>query len=115
MFSVELELEQKQSGNLAAAIQLWREALALNPAMTLVRVNLAKALLRTGNPDEAKATLENALQFNPASPEARDLLSQISATHSLRNVFRIELAGLLPVHRECQQYITGHSAELVVA
>jgi predicted Zn-dependent protease len=67
-----------QSGNLTAAIQLWREALALNPAMTLVRVNLAKALLRAGNPDEAKATLEKALQFNPASPEARDLLSQIS-------------------------------------
>jgi len=69
---------QMQSGNVAAAIQLWREALALNPAMTLVRVNLAKALIRTGNPNEAKATLEKALQFNPASPEARDLLNQIS-------------------------------------
>jgi len=69
---------QMQSGNLAAAIQLWREALALNPAMTLVRVNLAKALLRTGNPNEAKVTLEKALQLNPASPEARDLLNQIS-------------------------------------
>jgi TPR repeat protein len=68
---------QMQSGNLTAAIQLWREALALNPAMTLVRVNLAKALLRTGNPNEAKVTLEKALQLNPASPEARDLLSQI--------------------------------------
>jgi hypothetical protein len=30
----------------SAAILLWREAQALNPAMTLVRVNLAKALLR---------------------------------------------------------------------
>jgi len=69
---------QMQSGNLAAAIQLWREALALNPAMTLVRVNLAKALLRTGNSSEAKATLEKALQLNPASPDARDLLNQIS-------------------------------------
>jgi predicted Zn-dependent protease len=57
---------------------LWREALALNPAMTLVRINLAKALLRTGNLNEAKVTLEKALQLNPASPEARDLLSQIS-------------------------------------
>jgi Flp pilus assembly protein TadD len=43
-----------------------------------VRVNLAKALVRTGNLNEAKATLEKALQLNPASPEARDLLSQIS-------------------------------------
>ena len=69
---------QMQSGNLTEAIQLWREALALNPAMTLVRVNLAKALIRTGNSSEAKITLEKALQFHPASPEARDLLSQIS-------------------------------------
>jgi Flp pilus assembly protein TadD len=41
-------------------------------------VNLAKALVRTGNLNEAKATLEKALQLNPASPEARDLLSQIA-------------------------------------
>jgi hypothetical protein len=69
---------QMQRGNLVAAIELWRDALALNPAMVLVRVNLAKALLRTGNPNEAKATLEKALQFNPASQDARDLLSQVS-------------------------------------
>jgi predicted CXXCH cytochrome family protein len=69
---------QMQNGNLRAAIRLWQDALALNPAMVLVRVNLAKALLRTGNPAEAKAALEKALQFNPTSPEARDLLSQIS-------------------------------------
>ena len=66
-----------QRGNLAEAIELWREALALNPAMTLVRVNLATDLLRTGHPDEAKATLEKALEFNPASPEARELLGRI--------------------------------------
>ena len=68
---------QMQSGNLNAAIQLWRRALALNPAMTLVRVNLAKVLLRTGNSEEARRTLQQALQFNPASKEARDLLKQI--------------------------------------
>lgn len=71
---------QMQSGNLPGAIKLWQAALALNPAMTLVRVNLAKALLGLGKPDEAKAILEKALQFNPASPEARDLLSQIPAS-----------------------------------
>jgi len=68
---------QMQRGNLAEAIELWREALALNPAMTLVRVNMAQALLRTGNPGEAKVALEQALYFNPVSPEARALLSQI--------------------------------------
>jgi Tfp pilus assembly protein PilF len=69
-----------QRGDLAEAIRFWRAALALNPAMTLVRVNLAKALLRTGNPGDAKATLEQALRFNPASPEARALLGQISGS-----------------------------------
>jgi hypothetical protein len=68
---------QMQIGNLTLAIRAWQAALALNPGLTLVRVNLAKALLSAGKPDEAKATLEQALQFNPASQEARDLLSQI--------------------------------------
>lgn len=68
---------QMQRGNLAEAIRFWREALALNPAMVLVRVNMANALLRSGNSSEAKAELEQALRFNPASPEARALLSRI--------------------------------------
>jgi predicted CXXCH cytochrome family protein len=68
---------QMQRGNLAAAIEFWRAALAVNPAMTLVRVNLATALLRTGKPDDAKAMLEEALEFNPASPEARELLRNL--------------------------------------
>lgn len=68
---------QMQGGNFSAAIRFWREALALNPAMVLVRVNLAIALLRTGNPGEARTELEQALRFNPVSPEATTLLSQI--------------------------------------
>jgi tetratricopeptide (TPR) repeat protein len=68
---------QMQRGNFAEAIGFWREALAVNPAMTLVRVNLATALLRTGQAGEARAMLEKALELNPASPEARDLLRQI--------------------------------------
>ena len=70
---------QMQRGNTAAAIELWRAALAVNPAMTLVRVNLATALLRTGQVDEARAMLEKALELNPASPEARELVARIPA------------------------------------
>ncbi len=70
---------QMQRGNLAEAIQLWRDALAVNPAMTLVRVNLATALLRTRKADEAKIMVEKALELNPASPEARELLGRIPA------------------------------------
>jgi TPR repeat protein len=62
---------QMQRGNLVAAIDLWRAALAVNPAMILVRVNLATALLRTGQAEQARTTLDQALEFNPASPEAR--------------------------------------------
>jgi len=68
---------QMQRGNTAGAIELWRAALASNPGMTLVRVNLAAALLRTGQVDEAKAMLQKALEFNPVSPEARELLGRI--------------------------------------
>jgi Tetratricopeptide repeat/Cytochrome c554 and c-prime len=70
---------QMQRGNLAEAIEFWRQALALNPAMTLVRVNMAQALLRLGKTAEARAALQQALQFHPASPEASALLSQIPA------------------------------------
>lgn len=69
---------QMQRGNFAAAIEFWREALAVNPGMTLVRVNLGAALMRMGEVDEAKAMLEKALELNPASPEARELLSRIT-------------------------------------
>jgi Tfp pilus assembly protein PilF len=68
---------QMQRGNFAGAIEFWRAALASNPAMTLVRVNLATALLRTGQVEEAKAMLEKALEFNPVSLEARELLRSI--------------------------------------
>ena len=71
---------QMQRGNFNEAIRFWREALALNPAMVLVRVNLAQALVRTGNASEARTELERALRFNPASPEARGLLSRINGT-----------------------------------
>ncbi|MEO5923832.1 MAG: tetratricopeptide repeat protein [Bryobacteraceae bacterium] len=71
---------QMQRGNTAGAIEFWKAALASNPAMTLVRVNLAAALLRTGQVDEAKAMLQKALELNPISPEARELLDRIPGT-----------------------------------
>ena len=74
---------QMQRGNLADAIRFWQEALALNPAMVLVRVNLANALVRSGNPREARDELEKALRFNPASPEAKALLGRIPEPDSV--------------------------------
>jgi hypothetical protein len=69
---------QMQRGNLEEAIRFWNQALEINPAMVLVRLNLAKALVRTGHADQAEAVLRKALEFSPTFQEARDLLRQIA-------------------------------------
>jgi tetratricopeptide (TPR) repeat protein len=65
-----------QSGHLDEAIRLWNEALAINPALLLVRANLATALDRAGHADQAQAVMRKALEFNPAFQEARDFLER---------------------------------------
>jgi tetratricopeptide (TPR) repeat protein len=69
---------QMQRGNVEEAIRFWRQALAISPALVLVRANLANALLRTGHPEQAQATLRQALEFQPSFQEGRDLLNRIS-------------------------------------
>jgi tetratricopeptide (TPR) repeat protein len=73
---------QMQRGNLQEAIRWWKQALAINPALLLTRTNLATALARTGYPQEAQATLREALEFNPSFQEARDLINRIGALAS---------------------------------
>ena len=67
-----------QFGNVYEAINFWNQALAINPTMILIRTNLAAALLRTGQTEQARATLEKTLEFNPSFQPARDLLKQIT-------------------------------------
>lgn len=67
-----------QLGNLDQAIIFWNRALAISPALLLVRVNLAEALLRAGRMEEAQAALRKALEFDPAFQPARDLLNRIA-------------------------------------
>jgi hypothetical protein len=69
---------QMQRGNLEEAIRLWRETLAISPALVLVRTNLAVALMRTGHADEAQVILQKTLEFNPTLQAATDLLNQIT-------------------------------------
>lgn len=66
-----------QRGNYDEAIGYWNRTLEINPALVLVRLNLATALLRTGRADQARQTLEKALEFNPAFQEGRALLDQL--------------------------------------
>ena len=61
-----------------SAVRFWNQALAASPALVLVRINLAKALLRTGHAEQAQATLRQALEFQPSFQEARDLLNRIT-------------------------------------
>jgi hypothetical protein len=68
---------QMQRGNFDQAIRFWSQALAINPALVLVRTNLAAALLRTGQAEQARATLRQALEFQPSLQEARDLLNRM--------------------------------------
>ena len=67
-----------QLGNRDQAIIFWNDALAISPALLLVRVNLAEALLQAGHPEEARETLLKALQFDPTFQPAKDLLSRIT-------------------------------------
>jgi len=67
-----------EQGNYAAAIRLWTDALAKNSGLELVRLNLAVALLRTGDKAAAVSMLEKAVSLNPAFAPARQLLAQIT-------------------------------------
>ena len=69
---------QMQHGNLVEAIRFWNRALAISPALLLVRTNLAAALLRAGQTEQARAILRKALEFNPSFQAARDLLNRIT-------------------------------------
>ena len=66
-----------QAGTLEEAIGYWNLALGINPALVLVRANLATALLRVGRREQAQATLQKALEFNPSFRVARDMLAKI--------------------------------------
>ena len=69
---------QMQLGHLDQAIDFWNQALAANPALLFLRTNLATALLRTGQVEQARATLRRALEFSPSFQPARDLLNRIA-------------------------------------
>lgn len=79
-----LELPPLVGGNVARAEEMFRKGLALDPHFTSMRVGLAKALLRQGRLEEARAELERTLvESNPTNeadwtledaPEARRCL-----------------------------------------
>ena len=69
---------QMQRGNFDQAIRFWNQTLAISPALVLVRANLAAALLRTAQAEQAQETLRKALEFQPSFQAARDVLDRIT-------------------------------------
>ena len=63
--SVSLGAIRMEQGNYPEAIRLWNDALRKNPALLLVRRNLAAALLKVGDRKQAEAVLRKAADFNP--------------------------------------------------
>jgi tetratricopeptide (TPR) repeat protein len=76
--SVALGAIRMEQGRFQEAIELWTDALAKNPALMLVRGNLAAALLRVGDRAGAKTVLDQALSFNPEFLPPRWLSEQLS-------------------------------------
>jgi Tfp pilus assembly protein PilF len=58
---------------LPEAMAAWRRALAMNPALTQARLNLAVAQLKTGDRAGGLSSLDLALLYDPDSPDARRL------------------------------------------
>ena len=70
---------QVQEGNLDAGLPLLEQAHALAPASAEIELNLAKALLKAGREEDARAHLQSLSRLPPASPlrkEAEGLLAQ---------------------------------------
>ena len=70
----------EKAGNLAEALERYRQAAALNPSHVGIRTNYAIALLRLGRWTEGLTELHNALERDPNNPQLKaawqDALSQ---------------------------------------
>lgn len=65
-----------QRDRVREAMELWRRALAQNPALTQARLNLAVAYLRLGEREAGLTELRNAVRYDPDSRAAAQLLSE---------------------------------------
>jgi Flp pilus assembly protein TadD len=64
-------------GRAREAMRLWTDALARNPGLTSVSMNLAVAQYQAGDPAAAEATVLKLLEYDPDQETARQLLSEI--------------------------------------
>jgi tetratricopeptide (TPR) repeat protein len=66
-----------QQGNYEESIRLWKDALAKNAGLDLVRTNLAMAQWQSGDLAGAEASLRKAIEISPGFQPAADLLKTL--------------------------------------
>lgn len=70
-----------ERGRYAEAIRLWQDALSKNAGLEMVRTNLALAQMKMGDTAGARASLQKAVELNPAFTPAIQLLRQMKNGH----------------------------------
>jgi cytochrome c-type biogenesis protein CcmH/NrfG len=75
--SLNLGVCMANQGRLSESVRLWKNGVERDPSQEAARFNLAVAQYRTGDAAGARATLNEALRFNPASRRAREFLIEI--------------------------------------
>jgi Flp pilus assembly protein TadD len=68
-----------RQGRPAEAAERYREAIALRPELATIRVNLAYALIASGDRAAARQALEAALRLEPGNGQARAMLDGLGA------------------------------------
>jgi Flp pilus assembly protein TadD len=66
-----------KSGDLQAAISLWRPAFERNEDVVGLAKNLARVQCAAGDAAAARATLQKTLQYSPGIPDVRQLMTQL--------------------------------------
>ena len=75
--AVNLGTYYMKRGRAREAMRLWVDALARNPGLTSVSMNLAVAQYQAGDPAAGEATVLKLLEYDPDQEAARQLLSEI--------------------------------------
>jgi tetratricopeptide (TPR) repeat protein len=84
-----LGMAYQNSLNTSQAIEEYRKALALNPQMSFIKVNLGTCYMNMNEPEQGVPYLQQYLQENPSAPDAaqvRNYIQQASSRQGQQNL-----------------------------